>query len=59
MGDSASGWSGSSGVLEQNLNVGSAYFHSLNVRLQKRVSGGLNLTVNYIRSRLIEDDSWS
>jgi hypothetical protein len=58
VGDSASGWNGSSGVLEQNLNVGSAYFHSLNVRLQKRVSGGLNLTVNYIRSRLIEDDSW-
>ena len=58
VGDSATGWSGSSGVLEQNLNVGSSYFHSLNVRLQKRVSGGLNLTVNYIHSRLIEYDSW-
>jgi hypothetical protein len=58
VGDSASGWSGSSGVIEQNNNVGSAYFHSLNVRLQKRVSSGLNLTVNYIRSRLIEYDSW-
>ncbi len=58
VGDSATGWSGSSGIMEQNLNVGSSYFHSLNVRLQKRVSNGLNLTVNYIRSRLIEDDSW-
>lgn len=58
VGDSATGWSGSSGVLEQGLNVGSSYFHSLNVRLQKRVSNGLFLTTNYIRSRLIEYDSW-
>jgi hypothetical protein len=58
VGDSSTGWNGSGGVIEQNLNAGSSYFHSLNVRLQKRVSGGLYLTTNYIRSRLIEFDSW-
>ncbi len=58
VGDSATGWNGGGGVIEQNLNVGSSYFHSLNVRLQKRVSKGLNLTMNYIHSRMIENDSW-
>jgi hypothetical protein len=58
VGDSSGGWSGSGGVLEQNLNVGSSYFHSLNVRVQKRLSSNLMLTVNYIHSRLIEFDSW-
>jgi hypothetical protein len=50
--------SGSAGVIEQNNNVGSSYFHSLNVRLEKRFSGGLSLIGNYIYSRLIERDSW-
>ena len=58
VGDGATGWNGGGGVLEDNLSVGSSYFHSLNVRLQRRFSSGLNLTVNYIRSRLIEEASW-
>jgi hypothetical protein len=51
-------WSGSGGIIEQNLNVGSSYFDSLNVRLQKRLSKGLNVIANYIYSRLIEQDTW-
>ncbi len=51
-------WSGSAGVIEQNLNVGDSYFDSLNVRVQKRLSNGLNLIANYIYSRLIEQDTW-
>ena len=37
---------GSGGVLEQNLSAGSSYFHSLNVRFQRRFSGGLTFTAN-------------
>ena len=58
VGDSATGWSGSSGVLEDNLSAGSSYFDSLNVRIQRRLSNGLNVTANFIKSRLIEEDSW-
>jgi hypothetical protein len=58
VGDSATGWSGSTGVLEDNLSAGSSYFESLNVRMQRRLSNGLNITGNFIKSRLIEQDSW-
>ncbi|HWB85738.1 MAG TPA: TonB-dependent receptor [Bryobacteraceae bacterium] len=58
LGYSGGNWSGGGGVLEQNLSVGSSYFDSLNVHLQKRFSQGLSLTFNYIYSRLIENDSW-
>jgi len=58
VGDSSTGWSGSGGVLEQNLNDGSSYFNSLNVRLQKRASHGLTFVFNYIYSRLMEQITW-
>jgi hypothetical protein len=58
VGDSATGWSGSGGVLEQNLNAGASFFDSLNVRLQKRFSHGISATFNYIYSRLIEEVTW-
>ena len=58
VGDSASGWQGSGGVLEQNLNAGSSYFDSFNMRVQKRLSHGLSVTVNYIYSKLIEQVTW-
>ena len=58
VGTSASGWTGSGGVIEQNLNDGDSYFHSLNVRLQRRFSKGLTIIGNYQWSRLIEQDSW-
>jgi hypothetical protein len=58
VGDSATGWSGSGGVLEQNLNAGSSYFDSLNVRLQKRLSHGLSFTFNYSFSKLMEQITW-
>ncbi len=52
------GFTGSGGVMEQNLNVGSSYFDSLNVRLQKRLSKGLMLVGNYTFSKLMEQDTW-
>jgi hypothetical protein len=52
------GFTGSGGVMEQNLNVGSSYFHSVNVRLQKRLSNGLSVTGNYIWSKLMERTTW-
>ena len=57
VGDSSTGWN-SSGVLEQNDNVGSSYFDSLNIGVRRRISNGLQMNVNYIKSRLIEFDSW-
>ena len=35
-------------------NAGSSFFHSLNVRLEKRYSHGFNLLANYTWSKLIE-----
>ncbi len=50
--------SGSSGVILLNNPAGSSYFQSVNVRLQKRFSGGLTFIGNYIRSNLIERMTW-
>ncbi len=50
--------SGSTGVIEQNASLGSSYFESINVRLQKRFSNGLMLVGNYIHSKLIERATW-
>lgn len=58
VGTSASGWSGSGGVLEDNLTIGSSYFNAFMFRVEKRLSHGLALTANYMRSKLIEEDSW-
>jgi hypothetical protein len=57
-GTGASGWSGSSGVIEQDLDLGRSFFQSLNLRLQQRFSHGLFVTANYAFSKLIEQDSW-
>jgi hypothetical protein len=58
VGDSGSGWSGGGGVLEQGLNVGSSNFESLNARLEKRVSHGLNFVFNYVYAKLMERMTW-
>jgi hypothetical protein len=58
LGYASGSWSGSTGVLEDNLGVGSSYFESLNVRVQQRLSNNLYFTFNYIWSKLIEKDSW-
>jgi hypothetical protein len=50
--------SGSTGVLLQDSNVGSSYFQSFNVRLQKRFSTGVTIIGNYIRSKMIERVTW-
>jgi hypothetical protein len=48
----------SSGVTERSAPLGSSYFNSLNVRVQKRFSSGLQFVENFIFSKLIERDSW-
>ena len=58
VGDSATGWSGSTGVIEQNLDLGRSYYDSLNVRLEKRASHGLLFVFNYAYSRMMEQISW-
>jgi hypothetical protein len=58
VGDSSSGWTGSSGVVEQLLDQGRSWYESLNVRFERRLSQGLSAIVNYGWSRLIEQDSW-
>ena len=45
-------------ITEQELTVGSSYFHSLNVRLERRLSHGISVIANYGYSRLMEEDSW-
>jgi Carboxypeptidase regulatory-like domain len=50
--------SGSSGIIEQNLTIGSSYFESANARVEKRLSHGLSLIADYEWSRLIERDEW-
>ncbi len=42
------------GVIENNAPAGSSFYESLNVRFQKRFSGGMTFIGNYIHSKLIE-----
>jgi hypothetical protein len=49
---------GSAGVIAQDLNLGSSYYEAFNVRVQKRVSRGLSITANYMRSRMIDQTTW-
>jgi hypothetical protein len=58
IGYTSGGFSGSGGVMEQNLNVGSSYFHSLNVQLRRRLSKGITVIGNYIFSKLMEQNTW-
>jgi hypothetical protein len=58
LGDSSSGWSGSSGVIEYLSSQGRSYYESLNVRLERRLAQGLSAIANYGWSKLIEQDSW-
>ena len=50
--------SGSTGVLEKDASVGSSYFESLNVRVQKRFAKGVTIIGNYINSKMIERVTW-
>ena len=58
VGDGSGGWSGSSGVLEQQSDQGRSYYGSLNVRLERRLAQGLSAIANYGWSRLTEADTW-
>jgi len=42
------------GVTEQAVNDGSSYYHSLNLRLERRFSQGLTVTANFAYSKLID-----
>jgi hypothetical protein len=48
----------SSGVTMRNANTGSSYFNSLNVRVEKRMSQGLQVIATYGWSKLLERDTW-
>jgi hypothetical protein len=47
-----------SGVTESTLTNGGSYYNSLNIKLQKRFSKGLQFVVNYDHSRLMERVSY-
>ncbi len=42
------------GVTEALLNNGGSYYHSLNVKIQKRLSHGTQFVVNYVHSRQMD-----
>lgn len=46
------------GVTEQSMNNGGAYFHEISVRLAQRLSRGLIVSTNYSHSRLMEHVSY-
>jgi len=46
------------GVTLQATNAASSYFHSMDVRLEKRYSRGLNLLANFTYSKLISQDNY-
>ncbi|MCU1235924.1 MAG: hypothetical protein JWP63_3891 [Candidatus Solibacter sp.] len=48
----------SNGVILQGANAYSSYYHSLNVRVQKRLTQGLTLINNFIWSQLIEHSGY-
>jgi hypothetical protein len=48
----------STGVLEQNANVGTSNYESVSARIQQRFSHGLMLSGTYTWSRLMESDSY-
>jgi hypothetical protein len=48
----------SNGVIMQGDGFGSSYYHSLNVRLQKRLTHGLTVMSNFAWTKLIEHASY-
>jgi hypothetical protein len=48
----------SNGVILQGANAFSSYYHSLNVRLQKRLTHGMTIINNFVWSKLIERTSY-
>jgi hypothetical protein len=49
---------GSSGVVMNDNSVGSSYYHSLNVRAQRRMSRGLTLLGTFMWSKMIDQTTW-
>jgi hypothetical protein len=48
----------SNGMIAQGDEFGSSYYHSLNVRLQKRLTHGLTLINNFVWSKMIDQSSY-
>jgi hypothetical protein len=46
------------GVTQRALNDGSSWYHSLQVRVEKRLSHGLSVLGNYMFSKLLEQRVW-
>jgi hypothetical protein len=49
---------GSSGVVMNDNSVGSSYYHSLNVRAQRRLSHGVSLLGSFMWSKMIDATTW-
>lgn len=49
---------GSSGVVMNDNSVGSSYYHSLNVRAQRRLSHGMSLIGTFMWSKMIDQTTW-
>jgi hypothetical protein len=49
---------GSSGVVMNDNSVGSSYYHSLNVRAQRRFSRGVSLIGAFMWSKMIDETTW-
>ena len=58
VGFSSGNSSPSTGVYVQNLNAGSSYYNSLNIRLQRRLSTGLSAIFNFMQSKMIDQTTW-
>jgi len=48
----------SNGIVEQGVNAFSSYYHSLNIRMQKRFTNGLTLINNFVWSSLVSETSY-
>src|SRR5215472_12112972 len=46
------------GITLQATNAASSYFHSMDVRLEKRLSHGLSMLANFTYSKLIAEDNY-
>jgi len=49
---------GSSGVVMNDNSVGSSYYNSFNVRVQRRMSHGLYIMGNFMQASMIDKTSW-
>jgi hypothetical protein len=49
---------GSSGVVMNDNSIGSSYYNSFNLRVQRRLSHGISLIGAFMRSKMIDQTTW-